>query len=171
MNKRKIWFVSILSVLFLMKLGSLSFAGDSTRSRATLRGLGGVYLKVERLESEIVKDGLTQQQIEEDVKQKLDSAGIKILSNAEGLRQFANPHLLVKPRINKTKTGLYLCFITIEFVQDARLVRNRSILRPVPTWSVGVQGAMYKNFSEKVRNHIKDLMDRFIDAYLSVNPR
>jgi hypothetical protein len=171
MDKRKIWFVLILTVLFLMTLGPQSFAGDSTRSRATLIGLRGVYVKIDRLGSEIVKEGLTQQQIEEDVKQKLDSAGIKILSDTEGLRQLANPYLHVKPRISKTKTGLYLCFITIEFVQDARLVRDRSLLRPVPTWSVGVEGAIYKDFSEKVRNHIKDLMDRFIDAYLSVNPR
>lgn len=171
MDKRKIWFVSMLAVLFLVQLCSQSFAGDSTRSRATLSGLRGVYVKVDRLGSEILKEGLTQQQIEEDVKHKLDSAGIKILSDTEGLRQLANPYLHVKPRIRKTKTGLFLCFITIEFVQDARLVRNRSLLRPVPTWSVGVEGAIYKNFSEKVRNHIKDLMDRFTDAYLSVNRR
>lgn len=171
MDKRKIWFISILAVLFLVQLGSQSFAADSTGSRATLSGLRGVYVKVEGLGSEIVKAGLTQKQIEEDLKQKLDSAGIKILSDTEGLRQFANPYLHVKPRIRKTKTGLYLCFITVEFVQDARLVRNRSLLRPVTTWSVGVEGAMRKDFSEKVRNHIKALMDRFIDAYLSVNRR
>ncbi len=171
MDKKKIWFISILAVLFFVQLGPQSFAADSTSSRATLSGLRGVYVKIEGLGSEIVKAGLTQKQIEEDVKQKLDSAGIKVLSDTEGLRQFANPYLHVKPRIRKTKTGLYLCFITIEFVQDARLARNRSILRPVPTWSVGVEGAVYKNLSEKVRNHIKALMDRFIDAYLSVNRR
>lgn len=171
MDKRKICFVSILAVLFLFLLGTQPFAGDTTRSRATLMGLRGVYVKIEGLGSEIVKEGLTQEQIEGDVKQKLDSAGIRILSNTEGLRQLANPYLHVKPGIRKTKTGLYLCFITLEFVQDARLVRNRSILRPVPTWSVGVEGAMYKDVSEKVRNYIKDLMDRFIKAYLSVNRR
>ena len=171
MDKRKIWFVLIITFLFLVKLGSQSFAGDSARSRATLTGLRGVHVKVERLRSEIVKDGLTQQQIEEDVKQKLNSAGIKILSDTEGLRQFANPYLYVNPSISKTKAGLYLCFITVEFVQDVRLARNRRILRPAPTWSVGVEGAIYKNFADKVRNHIKDLMDRFIKAYLSVNPR
>ncbi len=171
MDKKKIYFVSIFAVLFLVSWGAQSFAGDSSHSRATLRGLRGVYVKVERLGAEIVKEGLTRQLIEEDVKQKLDSAGIRILSDTEGLRQFANPYLHVRPNIRKTKTGLYLCFITIEFVQDARLVRNKSLLRPVPTWSVGVQGAVYKDFSEKVRNHIKNLMDRFIDAYLSVNRR
>ena len=149
MDKRKIWFVLIITFLFLVKLGSQSFAGDSARSRATLSGLRGVHVKVERLRSEIVKDGLTQQQIEEDVKQKLNSAGIKILSDTEGLRQFANPYLYVNPSISKTKTGLYLCFITIEFVQDVRLVRNRRILKPAPTWSVGVEGAIYKNFADK----------------------
>lgn len=171
MNRGKLWFVFMLAVLFLLQHGSQSFAGDSTYSRATLRGLRGVYVKVDRLASEVVREGLTEQHIVEEVKQKLDSAGIGILSDTEGLRQFGNPYLHIKPRITKTKTGLYLCFITVEFVQDARLVRNRSLLRPVATWSVGVEGTIYKNLSEKVGNHIKDLMDRFIDAYLSVNPR
>ncbi|MBW1910496.1 MAG: hypothetical protein JRJ11_13310, partial [Deltaproteobacteria bacterium] len=101
MDKRKIWFISIITFLFLVELGSQSFAGDSARSRATLSGLRGVHVKVERLRSEIVKDGLTRQQIEEDVKQKLNSAGIKILSDTEGLRQFANPYLYVNPSISK----------------------------------------------------------------------
>lgn len=169
MNKKKIWCVVILTVLSLVSLSSQSFGGDSPRSRATLSGLNGVYFRVARLTSEIIKDGLAQEQIEKDVKNKLDAAGIKVLSDTEGRRQFGNPYLHVIPVINKTKTGLYLCFITLEFVQDARLVRNRNFTRPLPTWSVGVQGAMYKNFSERVRNHIKDLMDRFINAYLSVN--
>lgn len=39
------------------------------------------------------------------------------------------------------------------------------------TWSTCVVGVAKGNPSEKIRSTVKDLVDKFINAYLSVNPK
>jgi len=41
----------------------------------------------------------------------------------------------------------------------------------VPTWTTGLTGTTGNLNIRGVRDHIKDLVDQFINAYLAVNPK
>ena len=60
----------------------------------------------------------------------------------------------------------------VEFRQDVRLDRDPNIQIPAATtWSAAAVGAVGRNDLRSIRDSIKDCVDRFINAYLSVNPR
>ncbi len=85
--KRITFILGIVLVLPLMS--SFGFAGDHKVSRETLRGIKGIFVRVESLSSEIRKKGLNKQKIRTDVELKLGKAGIKVLSLEEYLFQAA----------------------------------------------------------------------------------
>jgi hypothetical protein len=62
----------------------------------------------------------------------------------------------------------------VELRQDATLVRDASVIQIVPTWSVQIpygETIPYARIRETARSNIKDQIDKFINAYLTVNPR
>ena len=173
--KRITFILGIVLVLPLMS--SFGFAGDHKVSRETLRGINGIFVRVESLSSEIRKDGLKKQQIRTDVESKLQMAGIKVLSYEEYLLQEGHPYLYIQASVIKSQyPNIYIYHIGIELVQNANLVRNPNLiignilLSPkVTTWSTGSIGK--SGYINDIRNFIKDEVNIFIDAYLSVNPK
>jgi hypothetical protein len=165
------WRISFLLALsaFLTSVNTLAFAADEELSRATLRGLKGVYVAVEDLDPEIERDGLTRSQIQTDVKLKLRQAGIKVLSEEEWKREKGSPYLYVNAHIMKVMNGVYIFNITTEFIQEVHLVRNSDIKAPAAIWSAEILGI--SDHVTEIRDPAKDRVDKFIDAYLSVNPK
>ena len=58
--------------------------------------------------------------------------------------------------------------ITVELYQFARLVRNGEPAF-VTTW--GLAGVIANPSAQGIRDHIKDRVDIFLNAWLSVNPK
>ena len=57
-------------------------------------------------------------------------------------------------------------------LQNVALLRNPSlVVLGVDTWSVGGFGRISKINVRNLRDHIKDDVDKFINAYLAVNPK
>jgi len=59
--------------------------------------------------------------------------------------------------------------ITLEFKQYVTLVRSPSAQAYGATWSTGYMG--YNPQLRDIRDKMKDRVDIFINAYLSVNPK
>jgi len=60
----------------------------------------------------------------------------------------------------------------VELKQNVRLDRDPSMWLPgVTTWSVDAVGTVGREKLRNLRDGIKDYVDRFINAYLSVNPK
>jgi hypothetical protein len=171
LSMKACWRISFLLALsaFLTSVNTLAFAADEELSRATLRGLKGVYVAVEDLDPEIERDGLTRDQIHSDVELKLQQAGIKVLSKEEWKREKGSPYLYVNAHIMKVMNGVYIFNITTEFIQEVRLVRNSDIKAPAAIWSAETLGI--SDHVRDVRDPARDRVDKFISAYLSVNPR
>jgi hypothetical protein len=146
-------------------------AQDIEQTRTALRGLSGVYVMPENpLEEDALRGGLSQDAIRTDVEQQLRRAGIRILSREEWEQTPGKPYLQVWPRVLKGGVlGGYIYYITVEFKQHVSLVRSSDIKVFGATWSTEHMG--YTPDLKDIRERMKERVDKFIDAYLSVNPK
>ncbi len=157
----------VSTLVFVIILPATTWGVDNNWSRETLRGINGVFLLVEVVEPEIERAGFTQGQIKTDVELKLRLAGLNVLDPDEATKTPGRPWLAVYPNI-QTTDGVYVYATMLNLYQDVSLVRNsnRSI---ASTWSTASYGTSQK--LANVRRTVKDLVDSFINAWLSVNPK
>jgi hypothetical protein len=167
---RKIRF--FLAVALPPCLLSRAVAADDEIARASLKGLHGVQVLVERLDP-LVEAGLTTGDIQTDVELKLRLAGIPVLSKQEMLATPGQPYLYVNVNVNSSATrDLWPDHIEIQLNQNVTLARSpEPLVVGATTWSTGSVGAVFKQNLRSLRDGVKDQVDRFINAYLAVNPK
>jgi Putative peptidoglycan binding domain len=150
--------------------GRESWADDSERTRATLRGVEGVHVVVGDLRPDIEQAGLTRQQLQTDVEFQLRQAGIPLVTSAERVHVPGQPFLAVAVHVVPRADGLLAAYaITVEVYQVASL-ETAAVKATVSTWSVGKTGSIGLPLLAALRDSVKDSVEHFIDAYLSVNP-
>lgn len=162
---------SLMNLMVLILIIGNVHAQDIEQTRNALRGLGGVYVMPENpLEEDAIRGGLSQDNIRSEVEGKLRQAGIRVLSREEWEQAPGKPYLQVWPKVLKGGVlGGYIYHITVEFKQHVSLVRSPSIQVFGATWSVEHMG--YTPDLKDIRDRMNDRIDKFIDAYLSVNPK
>ena len=181
MGKREGWIILIFMVLAVVQLifivlavmelhsSKPAFAQDDEFNRQTLRGLKGVHVVIECLNPETKGGGLTEDRLRTDTELKLQKAGIKVLSERENQMTPGRPSMYVNISILKYRYfPVYVYKNSIELVQDVYLVRAYKIKTGAVTWSVSATGIAPK--FEDIRTSMEDLVDYFINAYLSANP-
>ena len=148
----------------LIMSGSLGFcAGEPWRSEI-LKGIKSFTIVVESLKPEIERDGLTKMKIIIDVELKLGLAGINIDDDP------LSAILSVNARILKTERRGYVFNICISVDQSVYLHRNNKMMPIIAsTWDTESLG-ITRDLND-IRNTIKELMDKFINDYLSANPK
>jgi len=131
----------------------------------------GVHVVIEKLGQGEYRDGLATDLILKDVELRLRQNGITVLTE-QGMRIYpGNPLLYINInaiKINNVKSYIYS--LSIELEQSVILERNKMPMRAV-TWNFGVIKHTPANKLNNVRKDIKKLIDRFINAYLAVNPK
>ncbi len=143
-------------------------ATDDVLSRATLEGLPGVFLLVEGFDEEDRRAGFNRETFQADAEVKLRRAGIRVLTQAEGLATPGKPTLdIVITPLAPNRSGMMAFSITISLRQRVRLQRNEEMAL-ASTWSVRFNGNGELPF---IRSWFRDAVDKFISAWLSVNPR
>jgi hypothetical protein len=154
-------------VMVLLVAANAATAVDAEFSRASLKGLQGVQVVVEPLEAEAEQVGLNKTSIQTDVELKLRQAGITVLTEA------GTPYLYIDVNTSKSPSGpLYAYFVGVKLCQTVRLDRDPSIkIFAATTWDVAELGTVGRVNLRSIRERIKDLVDMFINAYLSVNPK
>jgi len=152
--------------------GGRSWAGDSEQEHAMLRGVEGVEVAVENFPPDVERAGLTRQRLQTDVELQLRKAGIRVLTQEERLGMlgapwlYVNIHVVPRPEVG---TAAYHIHITVK--QQAYLETDASRPRVVSTWWVGSTGSVGIAYLSTIRNSVRDDVDHFINAYLSVHPR
>jgi hypothetical protein len=161
----------LVALLVLILVCGNASAQDIEQTRNTLRGLTGIYVMPENpLEEDAVRGGLSQDHIRAEVETKLRHAGIRVLSREEWEQEPGKPYLQVWPRVLKGGVlGGYMYHITVEFKQYVTLFRSASVQVFGSTWSTEYMG--YTPELRDIRDRMKERIDRFIDAYRSVNPK
>jgi hypothetical protein len=170
-SRGKVWFILIAFFIFFFHLSSSAFGQDDVDTRTTLRGFSSAYVVVEPLSPQIENEGLKTDQLQKDTEAKIRSVGIKVLSKEEFFKTPGKPYLYVNASISILKTQItrYIFYIRVEFNQEVSLVRHPEAIVPAATWSTGGWGI---DFSlENIRNTVKNQVDKFVNAYLAVNPK
>lgn len=164
MGNRKWWTVFMIALTVFVS-PVLAFGDES------LRGLQGVNVVIELDKCEGTR--LTEDQLQTDVELKLRMAGIKVLTEAESLKTPGNPTLVVNVNCYKLQLhNIYCLCLQIRVLQSAYLTRNPSIFSRSATWEDAILGwTVASRLSRYGRDAVIESMDRFIDAYLSVNPK
>jgi len=166
MNNKK-WSIVVFSVF--LAFSSNIYSGNRYEVNS-LRGLKGVHVLVAKLPPDF-EGNLTREQIQTDVELKLRLVGIKVVSEKEQFSMPGRPYLYVTVCGVKTFTEGVAWQIDIQLSQDVYLERDPKISVDATTWSVGRGGFLGKMKIEEIRNEVKDLVDQFINDYLSVNPK
>ena len=146
---------------------------NSPANRATLRGLKGFEVLIEDIAPEAKEDGLTKDLIKTDVELRLRKAGIRVLTKEESPKIPQSQYLYINVIAGKHKESeFYSIAIFVDLKQEVYLKRNPSITVLASTWSVAtVGGVSASQMKSNVREQLGDLMDKFINAYLAVNPK
>jgi len=163
--------LSIVLAFFITGGAVVARASDSESERQTLSGLQGVAVLVDRLQSEVELAGLTRASILTDVELKLRLAGIPVLEGVDVANMDSPYYLYVRVGIQPISDGFWPYFIDVAFDQEVLLGRDRSIVSIASTWSVEYIGRVLKPNVQKVREDLENAVDKFINAYLSVNPK
>jgi hypothetical protein len=158
-----------VAFLMLAPLGP-AWAADTPASRATLKGAPPltVVVSIVDLDPEL-SEGLTQVQIRMDVEERLRQGGIRVDTAAPVL---STAPVLLSVDLDAFRAGIGYAFNSrVEFVQNVTILRTGQSTAWAPTWSVSSMGVSVGGFSNGVRYSVRALVDRFINAFLSVNPK
>jgi hypothetical protein len=152
-----------VALLLVLATAHPALATEESVERQTLKGIKVISVQVEALRPEVEGDGLTQAQIKTDVEQRLREAGIQVNDGASAT-------LVVN--VNAVLVGqaapLYAVSAQVAVEQD---VLVRGLDATACTWSVGGIAAVGKANLPMVRDFVRSKVDKFIDAYFSVNPK
>ena len=137
---------------------------------------------INEIPDEFKTAGLTEKKIRTDIELKLRLAGIKVLPTVQmtlinGEQEdrsilYFSPHLDVYIFGGKTAClgGSYLFFVQISFKQMALIKRDPNISLLLTSWEVRPAIGVRRSI-DKIRQTVKDQVEEFLNAYLSVNPK
>ena len=150
----------VILVLIIMFISTTAFCLNGYIDRETLKGIKKFYVNIdiEHLE------GLTEEQIRTDVELKLRMAGISI----DNSTQYENPELrVIVVGGGEFPEGFHSFGIRVEVRQAVKGVEIdfRTITETWSVWAVGMARP------SEIRDFVKDYIDTFLNAYLSVNPK
>ncbi|MCE5324117.1 hypothetical protein LLG46_12500 [bacterium] len=163
---------SLTAVIIIVFLGLMA-SGMAWGARTdfeldSLRGLNGVYVIVQTISPEIMKDGLTVDMLKSAVTKKLNTAGIKMLPKSDSLSS-KDGILLIALSSIKSKTGVHACSIDAELIQVTTLARNPDKPCPATTWASGIVAVVSPENVGHLSDTVGEVVDEFIHDYQSAN--
>ncbi len=163
--KTTILVAAIAAVLLFAVVGQLARAD----THDTLKGISGVHVRVEFFHEDAQRAGFNEQTFQTDVELKLRLAGIKVQTQKEWFATPGTPYLYLNVISFHEQRGENAAFnISLELKEQVSLVRNPATRVFATTWSDGKLG--YGDL-QYARDSVKDVVDQFINAWLSVNPQ
>jgi len=147
---------AVLAVLFIFSTlsGSRAFAQESLDAN-TLKGIGAVQVAIGDLSDSAQALGLEEEAIQTDVELQLRRAGMRVSSTPVGAFVYLSVSVVGKASA-----------IRVELNQSARLLLSGEVWT-VTTWSKDYLEA--NSTAESVRSRFKELVDAFLNDWLSVN--
>ena len=160
----------IVLVALLGMLVPPSWADDSQAARDSLRGLLGVAVLIVEPAPEVERAGLTRKQLQTDVELRLRQAGIRVLTPVERLNMMGQPFVYVRVQVLMDPSECAPSHAEVALYQKAYL-ETGEMTKVASTWEVSALGMVERANFSPLRDKVSELVDQFINAYLSVNPR
>lgn len=169
--------LAIAILLISVNLNALSFAADDEQSDTLLKGLISLYVQVVPIDPKTAQKGIAAAQLRRETETRLRKAGIKVLSEPEydRLRRSATYPLarlevsVAIDNITIADSSLKINSISVQVRQRAFLTRNPTIRIFATTWRR--QAINYSNSLADVHQTLRDIVNEFIAAYVSANPK
>jgi hypothetical protein len=159
-----------LTSILLSAFISETVAEMPDRARETLRGLTGLTVVIEPMNPSAEQDGLTRNQLQVDIEQRLRAAGIRVLTKEEWQKTPGSPYLYINVAALKKDYGLYAYAIEVCVNQLVTLIRDQNIREFAETWETREVGTVGTERLLTVRDSVAAHVDEFIRDYFSVNP-
>jgi hypothetical protein len=161
---------ALVTIAALFLFCSTLMAQDDENARKSLKGLTGVYVRISPA-PDAAQIGLSEVQVQADVELRLRTAGIKVLTQEQWFTTPGMPALWVSLGTAK-KQGLYSFALNINLQQMVSLNRDPQISVLATTWTNSTRvGILAATSLIQVRSLIEDDVDKFINTWLSVNPK
>ena len=156
-------------VTALVCVATTASAGDSEAERATLAGLSALSVVVEELPSIATTNGLTMAALMADAERRLRLAGISITPDSDA---YLYVHVTVGDPGPSSPLPYYVDVALIQEITIPRGgIQSRTPLQ-CPTWSVNRLGmASSDRLRPNVADRVGELVDQFVRAYRSANPK
>ena len=169
MDRRQVYFYFVFPAL----LTSACLAGDSAMDRATLRGLKAVKVIVDPPSPDIERQGVDREQLRASVELKLREAGIKI---DNGAIEFVGLSIASVAPGRRSSLSLKKAPVSLTVglgvYQIVTLSRDQTTKTVAETWGdERIMSAAPKGLDHELSGAVDDLVDQFVKAYRSVNPR
>jgi len=161
---------TVIATIFVacLSISAPAIAGDSQDDRVTLTGLTPVSVEVEELSAVAQKNGLTAASLKTDVERRLRQAGIALTPDADA---YLYVHITVADPGGTLPLPYYIDVTLVQEVTRPRAVRTRTPLQ-CPTWGLNTLGMVSgAGLRVAVADRVAQLVDQFIGAYQSVNPK
>jgi len=148
------------------------FASDTSMDRATLKGLQAVKVVVDPLGPELEREGLDANRLRGSIEQKLRFAGVKVDNDVNEFIGLSISFAQAGRKALSVKKGPFSLTIGLGVYQVAVLTRDMTTKTVVETWGIEkTSSSSARGLDHDVSNAVDDLVDQFVKAYLSVNPR
>ena len=139
--------------------------------RESLRGLTGVEVFVDPLDSEIEQLGLSTGKVQQDIRQRLQKAGVKVLTERERLASPTAALLIVRLDTLHDRIGRYFYSTHLLLAQRVKLERRAEPELSAVTWKrLGVVSTVADDNVKHLEDQVLRKVDQFIKDYLAVNP-
>ena len=173
MNRKiQISFISISSIFFILFV-PVGLASDTQMERETLRSVSGVIVSINLTSRPDMPE--IKHQLKSDIELRLRMAGITVTSTERMTAPVPILLELVGAVVLRGESKSNYAFALSLYVNQFVIMENNpSIKSLATTWAVGpylVGGGRANELNEQLREKAKDLVDLFINAYLSVNPK
>jgi hypothetical protein len=133
----------------------------------TLKGINAAYVSVQDLSDGTKVLGLARETILTDIELKLRLAGMRVVTEDEAANDVpGSPCVFVRTFLASANVS----FVDIKLMQSGWLDRNAESVFS-PTWQKFVLAVGGKIGAQDIRDQIKDIVDMFLNDWLSVNPR
>jgi hypothetical protein len=164
----------------LLIVATISFIIASTPSQAeppaevserdSLKGLLGIEILVEPLNIEIEQRGLQTGKLQSDIRQRLQKAGITVLTERERVATPTAAVLVVRVDAVHDRIGRYFYSINLLLTQRVRLEGHVASELSAVTWiKPGGIGIMADDNVKQLEDQVLHKVDQFIKDYLAVN--
>ena len=176
MYKKMRWSALLITILFVWIGDAFALVkGTGEIDSMTLRGIKSIYVKISPINAGVAQEGLSTAKIQRDTERQLEKAGIKLLSEKEFIRlkqprnyPLGRLEVLVTIKdIRQDQGKVYN--ITVRISQIVFLSRAPVMKLFAPTWESTIIG--YSHNLDVISDVVRDGVEEFINAYLSVNPK
>ena len=134
----------------------------------SLRGLKGVAVAMEKINPEMEKLGLNPAQIKTEVEARLARGEVKKITRKDVFT--GTPWLYININAFETPDKRLMVYaVSVELIQDVRLVRAPLTSTAAVTWSISDAGYTDRSHPDNILKIVDSLVDRFIQDYAEAN--